>query len=682
MRNGVRFFVLPKLIFTPVVLGVLFLLPLLARAAEPTKLVVTSEPQTIEPTASSSVIVLQLQDNFGQAATSTQTLHVNFTSSSATGQFFSASITANTCGSGSSVYFSKGTSNKGLCYSDATAGTYELAFGLDELPEIVPAVQTIFVTAAQSATTTPTTTPAATSTTTPESSSHNFHVKIFRFLPNPAGDDAGSEWVEIKNQDENEVPLDGWILDDKSTGEGPADDALVLSGALAPGEIKRIVLPSGGFALNNGGGDEVNLYFDDKSLADSAVYAETVYDDGIFEFRDGAWRQPTKVSGGSSGGGGVSPAEPVYEKPTPFQLNEIFPNPLGDDAGKEWIEIFNPAAATSTLEGYFLADGDPDTWTASAWAIPAGVIAPPSGLVVIELPKGAFSLNNAGREKVKIFSPQKNLLDSTAYENAPENRAWAKNGAGQWLWSIATFGEANSKIPELPQLYISEVMPQPAEDEEEFVELGNPTDAPMDLAGMILRVGSRSKTFETGSAVEAGGFLAIYEDDLPVRLRNSGNTVKLFDAFGRLITEVTYPKSKTGLAFASQDGKNYLWTSRATPGGANELVLGAATIGEQPLEPEATSVGSKTVPALTRAQARALLAQNDSLQAQLAAVQNSLDQLRSQAAPASPNTNFDSDTGGSRELPWTGYLVSGVLAAGVAAGIFWLLLNFANKYPK
>ncbi|MCL5435664.1 MAG: lamin tail domain-containing protein [Patescibacteria group bacterium] len=680
MRSGVGFFVFFSLLIAPVVLGVLFLSPPAAIAAEPTKLVITSAPQTIEPNASSSVIALQLQNDLGEIATSTQTLHVNFISSSLTGQFVSASITTNTCGSGSSVYFSKGTSNKGLCYLDSTPGTYELAFGLDELPAVPPAVQTIFITASSSgATTTPTSTPAVIPTTTPESSGYNYNIKIFRFLPNPSGDDAGNEWVEIKNQDTNEVALDGWYLDDKNTGEGPATDSLVLSGTIASGEIKRIILPSTAFALNNSGGDEINIYFDDKSLAETAVYTETAYDDGVFEFRDGAWRQPARETSGSSGGGSVSAVEPPRENPTKFLLNEIFPNPQGDDPGKEWIEIFNPSAATSSLAGYFLADGDSDAFTSSAWAIPAGIIAPPLGLVVIELPKDAFLLNNTGREKVKIFSPQKQLLDSTVYETAPENRSWAKNVAGKWEWSIPTFGKNNDAVPELPKIYISEILPQPEEDEEEFVELRNAADRAADLSGVVLRIGSRSKTFEAGSVIEPGGFLTIYEDDLPVRLRNSGNIIKLFDVFGRLITEVTYPKSKTGLAFASVDGKNYLWTSNATPDAANEMVLGAAVVGSSQVEPDATAADSKSAPALTRAQARTIISQNNSLQAQLAAVESALTQLQSQTAPAAaadPGPKPDN----SSSLPWLGYFGLVVLAAGASSGISWAFLkNVAKK---
>ncbi|MDP2933121.1 MAG: lamin tail domain-containing protein, partial [bacterium] len=477
----------------------------------------------------------------------------------------------------------------------------------------------------QSATSTP-----GSASSTPESLTQSFKVKIFRFLPNPLGDDAGKEWVEIKNGDEKEVLLDGWPLDDKNTGEGPAGDALALSGVIIPGETKRFFLPPGAFALNNSGGDEINLYFGDKSLADRVVYTQTAYDDGIFEFREGAWQQPARASSGSGGGGGSAAAPDLTNLPSApaLRFNEILPNPLGDDAGKEWVEILNPNTATTTLEGYFLANGDSDSWSALAWAIPKGELIPPLGLTVISLPKDAFTLKNTGKEKVKLFSPQKQLLDFVVYENAPENKTWAKNQTDKWEWSIPTFGAPNDQTPELAKVFISEILPQPAGDDEEFVELFNFATTTVNLEGAVLRIGSRGKTFEASAEIEPGGYLAIYEDDLPVRLRNTGQTVKLFDAFGRLVAETTYGKAQAGLSFASNDGKNYLWTAIDSPGAVNEFVLGEA-IAASTKQPESVSkVSSNTAAAaITRAQAKEILETNRQLEAQLQVLQESVNQL-------------------------------------------------------
>lgn len=648
MQKNSVFAIVCFLFLIPVLIGILFFaFAPAAQADDVARLKITTPPQTVLANVTSTVMIVEAQDAAGATSTATATIYINLSSSSASGKFTSAQI-GGSCTSllaSNKIFISTGNYRKSFCYIDETPGTHTLTVE-PEQSGITPDSQTITVTAAQTSTTTPettsTTTPdsagnlqSATSTpdsasSTPENLSQSFKVKIVRFVPNPLGDDAGQEWMEIKNEDEKDVLLDGWLLDDKNTGEGPAGDALVLSGVIAVGETKRFVLPPGSFALNNSGGDEINLYFSDKSLADRVVYTQTAYDDGVFEFREGSWQQPARASSGSGGGGGSAAATDLTNSSltTAFRFNEILPNPLGDDAGKEWVEIFNPNTVTTTLEGYFLANGDSDSWSALAWAIPKGELIPPLGLAVINLSKDALTLKNAGREKVKLFSPQKQLQDFVVYENAPENKAWAKNKAGQWEWNIPTFGEPNDRTPDLAKVFISEILPWPASDDEEFVELFNFATTTINLEGAVLRIGSRGKTFEAGANIGPNGYLAIYEDDLPVRLRNTGQTVKLFDAFGRLVAETTYGKAQAGLSFASSDGKNYLWTSLDTPGAVNEFVLGEA-IDASPKQPDSGSKasGSTAATAMTRAQAKEILATNRQLEARLAVLQDSVNQL-------------------------------------------------------
>ncbi len=606
---------------------------------EAVKFKIISAPQTIEAGAVSAIFTIESQDAGGVKTNVSTTTYASLLSSSATGKFASSPVDG-PCGSDwtvSSVTIAKNTSHKSFCYKDETVGAHTITVSAPAQPAILSDSQEIIITAPlppQDSTTTQETTSTTTPDTassTPESLSQSFKVKIFSFLPNPSGDDAGKEWVEIKNQDEKDILLDGWLLDDKNTGEGPADNALALSGVIASGETKRFVLPPGAFALNNSGGDEINLYFSDKSPSDKAVYTQTAYDDGIFEFREGVWQQPARDSGSGSGGTGSTVAPDfTYSSAVAFKLNEIFPNPLGDDTGKEWVEIFNPNNATATLEGYFLADGDSDTWSASAWEIPKGTFVSPLGLVAIALPKDAFSLNNTGKEKVKLFSLQKQPLDSVVYENAPENKSWAKNKENKWEWSIPSFGAPNDQTPELLKIFISEILPQPDGDEEEFVELANFATTTVNLEGAILRIGSRGKTFEASASIEPNGFLAIYEDDLPARLRNSGQTVKLFDAFGRLISEAVYPKAQAGKAFASLDGKNYSWTSSLTPGEENQFVLGETVMAQGQTEglAQAGVKNKTTASGATAAQMSKVLSANKDMQTQLAQMQESIDQLQ------------------------------------------------------
>ena len=62
------------------------------------------------------------------------------------------------------------------------------------------------------------------------------HVMILRALPNPPGDDEGSEWVEVKNVSEESIDLGNWELRDRQERPEP------LEGILAPNQVQRYIL--------------------------------------------------------------------------------------------------------------------------------------------------------------------------------------------------------------------------------------------------------------------------------------------------------------------------------------------------------------------------------------------------------------------------------------------------------
>jgi len=496
---------------------------------------------------------------------------------------------------------SEPTAEKALVRKDlfAPTSTYDILPGAprnstisyqipDETPSSTPESE---------ATTTPDTTasstPESNASSTPEQLAKSFLVKILRFLPNPAGTDSGSEWVELINEDEQEVLLDGWFLDDESTDGMPGSSAFKILGTIIPGETKRFVLPEGSFALNNSGGDEVNLYFGDKSLAHKTSYRAAAYDDGIFEFRDGQWQPPAQNTGGSSGGSGS--ASYIYYAPAaPVKLSEIFANPAGDDTEKEWVEIYNEGNSTTSLEGYFLADGISEDWSKSAWAIPEDATITPKGFLVIYLPKNSLTLNNSGQETVKLFSSAKQLLDKVSYKDASENQSYSKNEKGEWNFGFPTPGREN--IEGLPEynLLLSEILPDPLGNDEEFVEIKNNATNTINTAGLILQIGSRSQIFEEGE-IAPGDYAVFYEDDLPVRLSNNGQTIILKDIFGRELFKVEYPKAKSGESYALTENGEYAWTEIPSPKEGNVFVLGtveASVAGQASSGPKTTTAAA------------------------------------------------------------------------------------------
>lgn len=684
--------------YLPVVLAVFFFCGMPASlAAGAAQIKIITAPQTIAINASSSVFTLEAQDSAGAKVNVATTTRVSLASDSASGKFSSAA-SSGPCGDAWSiagVTIASGTSHKSFCYLDSTAGSFTISISVPDQPDVLGDSQQIIILAPSTpdnSTTTPDSPENQTnnSTTTPEFLTQSFYVKIYRFLPNPAGEDGGNEWVELRNLDEKNVLLDGWLIDDKNTANGPAIGAFELSGIIAPGEIKRFVIPAGSFALNNTGGDEVNLYFNDKSLARKAVYTAAAYDDGIFEFQDGQWLPPAQNTNQSSSGGssafssGLGGAKSDNVLPAiQFKINEVFPNPLGDDAGREWVEIYNPENSTSSLEGYFLANGNSEEWGSSAWPLPKSAKVPPKGILAVMLSKTAFALKNSGAEKVKIFSPQKQLLDFVVYKDAPENQSWAKNADGVWEWGVPSFGLPNGQEPALPQIFISEIFPQPSGDEPEFVEIKNFSNLAVNLSGMVLQIGSRSKTFGEKEFLSAGEYLAVYEDNLPARLSNSGQTVKLADSFGRLLSETFYGKAQAGLVWASDNGQDFAWTGNPTPGEDNIMVLGETTdIADLSNSAGAKAGRKKTAFSATDSDIKKLLQSNRDLEDRIFALQESVDSMAGKLAllQTRQTGNNENQPQSAQESNSRGVAIILGFLAGILA--LFAAIFFAFKYVK
>lgn len=102
---------------------VLFLLVTLPAVshAQVAKIVFTTEPQTIKPGEISDTITVQLQDSAGNSYKATETMDVEFTSSSVSGEFLSPSSENPV-----TKTISTGSANKNFRYRDSANGTFTL----------------------------------------------------------------------------------------------------------------------------------------------------------------------------------------------------------------------------------------------------------------------------------------------------------------------------------------------------------------------------------------------------------------------------------------------------------------------------------------------------------------------------------------------------------------------------
>lgn len=97
----------------------ILLLPLIA-SAQVTKIVFTTEPQTIKPSIISEALTFQTQDSAGNMTQTTETLDLVFTSTSQTGEFL------NSAGNPVSKTMSVNTANRTFYYRDSNQGAFTL----------------------------------------------------------------------------------------------------------------------------------------------------------------------------------------------------------------------------------------------------------------------------------------------------------------------------------------------------------------------------------------------------------------------------------------------------------------------------------------------------------------------------------------------------------------------------
>ena len=625
-----------------------FFLPFFAHAAV-TSIKIISAPQSIVLSATSSVFTIESQDPAATLSPVGTTTRVSLTSSSATGIFLTASASACNSATTSSITIANNTSHKSFCYVDSAPGSYTITISVPDQPAVSGDLQTLVVTdpsLPSSPTTTPTpsptpspTPPAGSSTVAQNQSSgggapvftKSTDVKISEILPNPPGEDSGQEKAELENTGALAVNLDGWYLDDK-TDSGIKASAYKLSGiSISAGQFLSVVIPKGYFALNNSGGDALNLYYPDKTLADSINYSTAADENMSYQKIGGIWVWAPPTFGQANAQ--VQSAE-LSNATYKISITEFMPNPLGQDEGKEWVELQNGENFTVSLKGFILDDSGAGAPGSSAFTLSESMIIPAGGFLQIIIPEDKFSLSNSSKDSIRLFSPNKILMQEVGYKEAPEGQSYFIDSLGKWQWGMSTAGQANLQADLPPfNLVISELLPNPGNDQEEFAEIYNAATTTVNLENFVLQIGEKKKVFSSKDKILPQKYFIVGEDDLPARLRNSGQTVKLWDLLGREVSSLTYGAAKAGQSFGSDDGKNYIWTSSVTPEKANEYVLGEST--SATAKKESSSDTKAATPEITKAQAKEILQADQDLKQQVAVLQESVNQLSSQLALAS-----------------------------------------------
>lgn len=131
----------------------------------------------------------------------------------------------------------------------------------------------------------------------------------------------------------------------------------------------------------------------------------------------------------------LSPNKIVFANSS-VAINEIFPNPAGDENIDEWVELYNSGLEDVDVNGWTLCDLSNHSLTISTEnTTGATTILKSKSYLVVSRNNSSFSLNNSGDETVTLFNTSScsgESQDAVSYNGTLEEKSWGRipNGTG------------------------------------------------------------------------------------------------------------------------------------------------------------------------------------------------------------------------------------------------------------
>lgn len=307
----------------------------------------------------------------------------------------------------------------------------------------------------------------------------------------------GEEFIELEVLDEGGGYLHGWSVQDASgkkftfdqaVGETHADRFYVLYG-----DISKI-------ALNNTG-DRVDLLNPAGELVESVEFGVGEVGESWSRFgEDWEWAQESagqenielpeeeednqeesndeEVPAESEDrGSGLSPV-------TELRLNELLPNPEGDESTDEWMELVNEGEA-GTLLGWSVTDGS-STYVFEDVEVTAGEF------VSVGAEDSGINLNNTG-DVLYLVGPEGEIVQGVEYMDAPSGESFSRFGE-EWEWTDqVTPGSVNAEPTQ-----------EDGEAEEEETVPDNEEEA-----GEVVLFLAEVRSLEKGTEVQVSGVVGV-----------------------------------------------------------------------------------------------------------------------------------------------------------------------------
>jgi len=231
-------------------------------------------------------------------------------------------------------------------------------------------------------------------------------------------------------------------------------------------------------------------------------------------------------------------------------INELLPDPEGQDTQGEFIELYNNSDNNINLFGCFIDD---DEAGPAAYYFPINTIILAKGFLVLERKQTNIALNNS-YDGVRLFNPLGGIIDEVYYDEVKSKQSFALNDKNIWQWTAnQTPGQKNifSIISSVAgtktqnnyvRINLSEIKEYAIGDKIitrgiVAVELGTFGANIFYIAGSGVQIYMYSKDFPAlavGDEIEVQGELSQAYGELRIKIKNK-NDIKILSHDNKLI---------------------------------------------------------------------------------------------------------------------------------------------------
>ncbi len=249
-------------------------------------------------------------------------------------------------------------------------------------------------------------------------------IKFNEIYPYPSSGE--KEFIEIINTGSKEADIINWKIEDESGHTYSFNKSF----SIKSGEFLKI---ENNFYLNNTSSDSAYLFDPNGEIKDQVSYEKAIKQKSLsFDQKSNIWKWTKYLTPGKK-----NEFEKEPETSQNIFLSEILPNPSGEEAENEFIEISSQEERVFNLSGWKIKDTSSKFFTFDD----SYEIEPNKFLVLFRKDFG-FALNN-NQETIYLLDPWGKIIDRVFWKSAKENISYNFDGK-YWRFSqYLTPGKTN-----------------------------------------------------------------------------------------------------------------------------------------------------------------------------------------------------------------------------------------------